>query len=90
MIIQILFMLIFGILSAMASFLPGYGDIPLLLPWGIDEVFTNMSSYFHGAIETLPYLEIVLQCFLYALLFEIALFVIKLILGSRAPGQHAN
>lgn len=87
MLFQILFFIVFGILSALTFWLPGYGDYPLLLPWGIDELFVTMSSYFHGAIETLPYLEVVLKAFGYALLFEIALVILKLFIGHRAPGN---
>lgn len=90
MILQILFFIIFGALSALTFFLPGYGDTPLLLPWGMDSLFVTMVSYYRGAIETLPYLSVVLTCFLYATLFEIAMFFIKLFLGSRAPGQEVN
>jgi len=85
MIFEILFFLIFGLLSALTFWLPGYGDVPLLLPWGMDEIFTTMSSYFHGAIETLPYLRTLLTAFGYALLFELAMLIIKVFLGSRTP-----
>jgi len=88
MIFEILFFIIFGLLSALVFWLPGYGDVPLHLPWGIDPLFVQMSRYFHGAIDTLPYLEVVLVCFGYALLFELGMMFLKLFLGSRAP--HHN
>jgi len=90
MIFEILFFIIFGLLSALTFWLPGYGEFPLLLPWGIDGVLQKMVSYYRGAIETLPYLEVVLQCFMYAILFELALLVLKLFLGSRTPGHNVN
>jgi len=90
MIFQILYFIIFGILSALSFWLPGYGDVPLLLPWGMDSLLTTASSYYHGAISTLPYLDIVMKCFLLAVTFEIAMMFIKLFLGNRAPGQNAN
>lgn len=88
MILQILFFLIFGILGAFGSIMPGYGEIPLPLPWGIDSLFVTASNYFHGAMETLPYLQVVWTCFLLALGFELAMLIMKLFLGSRTP--HAT
>lgn len=85
MLFQILFFIVFGILSALTFWMPGYGEYPLPLPWGTDSLFQTMSSYYHGAIETLPYLEVVLEAFGYALLFEIALVILRLFIGHRAP-----
>jgi len=90
MIFQILYFLIFGILSALTFWMPGYGDVPLLLPWGIDAIFVQMAGYFKGAIETLPYLQVVLTCFLIVIAFEIGMMFIKMFLGSRAPGHNVN
>jgi len=85
MIFSILFFVILSVLSILTQFLPGAGVVPFVLPWGIDEFLVQMSAYFHGAINTFPYLEVVLRCFLYAFLFEIALIFIRLFLGSRTP-----
>lgn len=85
MIFQLLFTIVFGLLGVLLFFLPGFGDVPLLLPWGIDSIIVTVASYFRGAIETLPYLSVVLDVLLYALLFEGGLMVMKLFLGSRSP-----
>lgn len=89
MIFELLFTIIFALLSLLTFYLPGYGQTPLQLPWGIDSLFQQMSSYFHAAINTLPYLQTTLTVFLYALLFELALLIFKIILGSRTPA-HIN
>lgn len=87
MIFNIIFFLLFSLLTALLSWLPGYGDLPMLLPFGIDGVFVSAVSYFRGAIETLPYLEVVFNLFGIAILFEVALLILRLFLGSRSPSQ---
>lgn len=81
MIVYYLMQLINLVGSALTSV---FGSV-FLLPWGIDAIFVTMVSYFRGAINTLPYLEVVLTCFLIAVGFEISLLVLKLIFGSRTP-----
>lgn len=56
-----------------------------VLPYGVDSVLISAVSWFRGAVETLPYLEIVLTYFLYAVAFEIVLLLVKMVLGSRTP-----
>jgi len=90
MIIQILFQLLFTLASTLLSFFPGWGIYPLPLPWGLDPVFSTMVSYYHGAIETLPYLAIGFEMFLYLLGFELAMLFLKLFLGSRTPMHSSN
>lgn len=88
MIFQLLFSIIFGLLGVLLFFMPGFGDVPLLLPWGLDDVFVSVSSWVAGAVETFPFLSVVMDIFLYILLFEIALMVLKLFLGARAPSTN--
>ena len=90
MIFQLLFTIIFGLLGVLLFFLPGYGQVPLLLPWGIDPIVQKMAMYFNGAIVTLPYLQVVLQVLGIGLGFELALLVIRLFLGSRSIGNNTN
>jgi len=56
----------------------------------LDPVFSTMVSYYHGAIETLPYLAIGFEMFLYLLGFELAMLFLKLFLGSRTPMHSSN
>lgn len=55
------------------------------LPYGLDSILVTAVSYFRGAIDTLPYLSVVLDFFLYAVAFELVLLTLKLIFGSRTP-----
>jgi len=91
MIFQGLFYLIMGLLGLFASYLPGYGQVPLLLPWGVDGILSSIVSFYRGAMETLPYLRAGLNAFLIILAFEIGMLILKLFLGSRTPlTQHGN
>lgn len=85
MIFQGLFYLIMGLLGLLTSWLPGYGNVPLLLPWGTDSLISTIISYYRGAIETLPYLATGLNAFIILLGFELAMLILKLFLGSRTP-----
>jgi len=87
MIFEILFALIFGVLGVLLSFLPGY-DVSsgiLYLPFGIDEILVLVSSAFHGAIESFPYLQAVLVALLAVVSFEIVVIVLRLFIGHRTP-----
>jgi len=90
MIFEILFFILFGLLGVLLGWLPGWGQVPLLLPWGIDSVMVTAVSYYRSIIETVPYLEVLMQAFLYALGFELAMIVLKVFLGARVPGQSSN
>jgi len=81
MIIQLLLRIVITFVNILFSWLPTVESLPL----GIDGVLTTASSYFHGAIETVPYLQVVWTCFLYALAFELLLKLLKVFLGHRLP-----
>jgi len=86
MILQLLIAILLGTLEIIFSWLPSVET----LPFGIDSALTLAVSYFRGAIDTLPYLEIVWTCFLYLVGFEILMLLLKFFLGHRAPGNNAN
>jgi len=85
MIFQILFFILAGVLGALLQFLPGYGEIPLLLPWGIDSILVYGVSLFKLVAIAIPPLSVVLNAFLYYVIFKIALLVLRLFIGHRAP-----
>lgn len=87
MILQILFFIIFAIIGIPGSYLPGYGSVPLLLPWGLDEVFLLAMQYFYAFVAIFPPLGIVMTAFLFLLLWKLIHLFIKLFLGSRSPVQ---
>lgn len=77
-----------GLVGLFTQWLPGYGENPLLLPWGTDELIQNIISSYYGAIETLPYLKAGLTAFAILITFEMTLLLLKLFLGSRTPMSH--
>lgn len=84
MIIHILLSIVIVILNTITSWLPVVTE----LPFGLDSILQTAVSYFHGAGQTLPYLEVVWSAFLYVAGFELLLLVLKIFLGSRTP--HSN
>ena len=81
MLIQLLLQILISTVNVIFSWLPAVDT----LPFGIDSAFISAMMYFNGAIDTLPYLEIVFDSFLYVIGFEVLLLVLKLFLGSRTP-----
>jgi len=86
MIIYYLLQLLIAIGTAFTSV---FGSVSVL-PFGIDSIVSTAVSYFYGAIDTVPYLEVVWDCFLWIILFEVSLLIGKLILGSRMPTHNIN
>lgn len=86
MLIQLLLQILISLVTILFSWLP---DVAIL-PFGIDAALSYVVELFHGAIETLPYLEIVWTCFLYLIGFEILLVILKFFLGSRHIAKDAN
>lgn len=83
MIITLLINLIVLLVGVLFSWLPQISE----LPFGIDSVLVSMVSYYHGATATLPYLGTLFTAFLYVLLFEGVMLILKLFLGSRTPSH---
>lgn len=90
MILQILFTIIFSLLGVLLFFLPGYGEVPLKLPWGIDELMQSIVGVFNTAIDSFPYLGTLSTIILLGIGFEIAMMFIKLFLGHRAPSHNID
>lgn len=85
MIFQILYFIIVGILSVIGSFFPGYGEIPLLLPWGLDNILIVGFAYLNAFIDIFPPIGIVLEAFIIYLGFRLGMIFLKLFIGHRAP-----
>jgi len=59
------------------------------LPEVLSTPLTMASSAWYGIFETIPYLEVVWNTFLYILIpFEISMIIIKFFLGHRVPSHH--
>jgi len=62
-------------------------DIPYIGSVVSDALYSIITVY-NAFIQTLPYAGIAVEVFIYAIVpFEVAMFVLKLILGSRTPNH---
>lgn len=86
MITQILFTIIFSILGLFLNWLPLVTE----LPFGLDNLLQNMVGYYQSAMITVPYLEVVWECFLWIISFEIVLLIAKFAFGNRLPSNSHN
>jgi len=82
--------LILSVVTVFANILTSWLPDVEVLPLGLDPILNTAVGYFNGVTETLPYLNVVWQCFLYILSFEILLLVLKIFLGSRVPTHNIN
>jgi hypothetical protein len=86
MIIEIIVFILLRVYSFFSVLFPGSGDVPLLLPFGIDAALVYAMSLWNGFLSFFPYAGITWDLFLYFVLpFEFLLLVFKLFLGSRTP-----
>jgi len=75
-----------AVLSTLLGLLPTFGLYDFetfsedILPGVI-----QMMQYYNAFADTVPYVSITMDYFLLLIVFEICLFVLKLILGSRHP-----
>jgi len=77
------------ILTAMLSVLPDahINEIPVVGTW-IEEILINMVTVWNSLQITIPYFTDTMVVFIYAIIpFEIALLILKLILGNRVPAN---
>lgn len=81
MILQILYSLLYIVLTLLFSWLPDGS----FLPWGTDPIFIEAVSYFRAFMIIFWPLEIVLEVFLVYLLFLLAMKILKFFVGHRAP-----
>lgn len=81
MLLSIFFFLVSFVAIVLTSFLPA-GDV---LPYNLDPLVLNAVTYYNLFAEIFWPLQIVMQAFIYYLGFLIAMKLMKLILGHRAP-----
>lgn len=70
------------LLLVLTQFIPFDGAV---LPFGIDAILLSGMGMFNTFASTFWFLEIVLEAFLFYLLFLIGMTVVKLVLGARTP-----
>ena len=65
------------IVTFLAQFFPGNGQVPLLLPWGIDSIMVQGVQGYKILATAFPPFTVVLNAFLIYIGFRIALQLLK-------------
>lgn len=60
-----------------AQYMPGNGDIPLKIPWGIDEILITGVSGFKNLALSFPPFGVIMQAFLIYIGFKIIMQLLK-------------
>lgn len=68
-----------SIIASIFSILPFYDQL--------NSLFADAIGYAKGIVATLPYLEVVWDCFLIAITIEVMFIVFKILLGPRWWGS---
>lgn len=88
--LTVLLLDLFDILTGLVfSIIPrvDLGDIPILGNY-IRDILIFIMGYWNSFMETLPYLIVVWQMFIYVIIpFEIGLLILKFFLASRVPAN---
>lgn len=88
--LTVLLLDLFDILTGLGfSIIPrvDLGDIPILGNY-IRDILIFIMGYWNSFMETLPYLIVVWQMFIYVIIpFEIGLLILKFFLASRVPAN---
>lgn len=83
MIIQAIFNVIMNFFKVILGWLP----IVTELPFGMDEIFVDAVGMFKSAMALFPPLQVVFTAFMVYLSFRLALIVLRLFIGHRAPSH---
>lgn len=77
MIFEIIMYGITIIITFLGRYIPGYGDVPLLLPWGTDLWFQQGITGYKILAQSFPPMGVVLTAFLIYIGFKIAIQILK-------------
>jgi len=94
MFIYIILSIVYGAVSILTSpllllnLVPNFSVTGGTLPFGIDAIMVTAVSSFKAVALIFPPFEVVYQAAIVLLGFEIIMFVLKLILGHRAPSHN--
>ena len=67
------------VVSFFTAFLPGAGQVPLPLPWGLDSIMTQAVQAYKALAGAFPPFQTVLDAFIIYLGFRLVLKIIKVI-----------
>lgn len=79
MIIELLFYIITPVINLLGYIFPGAGQVPLLLPWGMDSIVTTGFNGFKILAQTFPPFNTILIAFGIYLTFRIGLRLLRAI-----------
>lgn len=77
MLLELVIYIIGSLSNFFAQFLPGTGQVPLLLPWGVDEALSTGVSGYKQLSTVFPPFDIVLQAFLVYIGFRLVIQLLK-------------
>lgn len=79
MISEIIIYAVVQVVSFFTAFLPGAGQVPLLLPWGTDAILLQAVTGYKLLAGAFPPFQTILTAFIIYLLFRIALKMLKVV-----------
>ena len=79
MIFEIIMYVITIVLKFLGQFLPGYGTVPLQLPWGTDAWISQGITGYEILAQSFPPMGVVMTAFLIYIGFKIAVQLLKMI-----------
>lgn len=79
MILEIVFWLLMEIMSLFTFWLPNSGDVPLLLPWGIDNILVSGVGGYRMLMTVFPPFGTILSAFLIYFGFKIVIRLLRMI-----------
>lgn len=77
MIVELIFYILIQIVTKLTLFLPGAGQVPLKIPWGMDDILVTGVMGFKTIAQAFPPFTIVLNAFIIYFLFRIGLQLFK-------------
>lgn len=79
MISEIIIYAVTQVITFFGQFLPGAGEVPLKLPWGIDDIVVSGVTGYRILASSFPPFQTVLTAFIIYLSFRIIMRLLKVI-----------
>lgn len=79
MISEIIIYSVVQVVTFFTQFLPGAGQVPLKLPWGIDDIMVQAMGAYHVLANAFPPFSTILTAFTIYISFRIIVKVLKVI-----------
>lgn len=77
MVLEIIMYVIGQVISVFGVLFPNSGQVPLLLPWGLDDIIISGVSGFKVLATAFPPFTVVLQAFVIYISFKIGMQLLK-------------